>query len=103
MVKIASFNVENLFARPKAFGSADFTVAAPILDAYHRVNLLMRKPAYSAADKAEMRDLLVTLDIYAVNAAGAIRRRNTQSPRWAWLRKNRAHVREDDQTGWRQR
>jgi hypothetical protein len=36
-----------------------------------------------------MRDLLVTLDIYYRNDRGAIRRKDTKSPRWAWLRKNR--------------
>ena len=36
-----------------------------------------------------MRDLLVTLDIYFVNGQGAVRRKDTSTPRWAWLRKNR--------------
>jgi hypothetical protein len=36
-----------------------------------------------------MRDLLVTLDIYFVNDQGAVRRNDTRTPRWAWLRKNR--------------
>jgi endonuclease/exonuclease/phosphatase family metal-dependent hydrolase len=89
MIKIASFNVENLFARPKAFRATDLSVGEPILDAYHEVNLLIKKSAYSTSDKARMRDLLVTLDIYAVNNHGAIRRKDSVSPQWAWLRKNR--------------
>jgi endonuclease/exonuclease/phosphatase family metal-dependent hydrolase len=36
-----------------------------------------------------MRDLLVELDIYSVNSQGAIRRKLSPNPRWAWLRKNR--------------
>jgi endonuclease/exonuclease/phosphatase family metal-dependent hydrolase len=60
------------------------------LDAYHDVNELIKKPVYTAADKADIRDLLVTLDIYAVNTTtGAIRRRDVLHPKWAWLRKNR--------------
>jgi endonuclease/exonuclease/phosphatase family metal-dependent hydrolase len=89
MIRIASFNVENLFARPKAFRSTDLTDAEPYLAAYGEVNELIKRDPYSAADKARIRDLLVTLDIYARNTHGAVRRKDTQSPAWAWLRKNR--------------
>jgi endonuclease/exonuclease/phosphatase family metal-dependent hydrolase len=89
VIRIASFNVENLFARPKAFRSTDLSVAEPILEAYREVNLLMRRASYAPADKARMLQLLVQLDIYYVNAHGAIRRRESVDPEWAWLRKNR--------------
>ena len=89
MVRIASFNVENLFARPKAFNTADWSLGEPILDAYRKVNALFAHDPYSDADKQEILDLLVQLDIYTVNSHGAIRRKETLSPRWAWLRKNR--------------
>jgi len=89
MARIASFNVENLFARPKAFRSTDLTIGEPILAAYREVNSLMKQAAYSAADKTRMRDLLVVLDVFYRNSQGAIRRRETQDPEWAWLRKNR--------------
>ena len=89
MIRIASYNVENLFARPKAFRTADPDVAEHILAAYEHVNLLFKKTAYSAEDKAEMKRLLVVLDIYYLNTHGAVRRRESLSPRWAWLRKNR--------------
>ena len=89
MVRIASYNVENLFARPKAFNTADWSAGEPILAAYHEVNALMDNAYYSVPDKERIRELLVVLDIYRVNAQGAIRRVQTQSPRWAWLRKNR--------------
>ena len=59
------------------------------MDAYRKVNTLFSKAAYSDTEKQEIRDLLVELDIYYVNSSGAIRRKRTQSPRWAWLRKNR--------------
>lgn len=89
MARIASFNVENLFARPKVFNTASWGIAKPVLDAYSDVNALIKNAAYSASDKTKIRDLLVTLDIYTVNASGAIRRKQTLSPKWAWLRKNR--------------
>ena len=51
MVRIATFNVENLFARPKAFNTADWPAGEPFLDAYYEVNGLLAKPTYSASDK----------------------------------------------------
>jgi len=89
MARIASYNVENLFARPKVFRTADWTLGQPKLAAYEQVNSLFKKDAYSQQDKAEMKSLLVELDIYFVNEHGAVRRKETSSPRWAWLRKNR--------------
>src|SRR5512145_2159195 len=89
MVRIASFNVENLFERPKAFGATDLDVARPVLDAHREVNELIKKPVYTDADKARIRELLVVLDVYFVNSQGAVRRRDSQNPQWAWLRKNR--------------
>lgn len=89
MIRIASYNVENLFARPKAFNSTDLNVGKPALDAYHEVNTLIKKAVYTAADKTRIRELLVTLDIYTIDAQGVIRRKETLFPKWAWLRKNR--------------
>jgi endonuclease/exonuclease/phosphatase family metal-dependent hydrolase len=89
MIRVASYNVENLFARPKAFDGSDWTIGEPILAAYREVNALFQSANYSAADRTQMRNLLLTLDIYYRNAQGAIRRRRTNNPRWAWLRKNR--------------
>ncbi|GAB3456222.1 hypothetical protein GCM10027436_59120 [Actinophytocola sediminis] len=86
---VASFNVENLFARPKAFDTVDRESGMPVLGAYQEFNDLIRKARYSAADLARMRELLVTLGIYHVNEHGAVRRLPTLAPKWAWLRKNR--------------
>jgi hypothetical protein len=85
-MRIASFNVENLFARPKAFSSDDGT---RILKAYAEVNELFGRETYSAANKNKMVELLLELDIYRRNDQNAVRRRNTQDPEWAWMRKNR--------------
>jgi endonuclease/exonuclease/phosphatase family metal-dependent hydrolase len=86
-VRVASYNVENLFARPNAFDSTDPAAGEPILAAYHEFNRLIAASVYEDTDR--MRDLLVQLDIYAKNDHGAIRRKRTTKPRWAWLRKNR--------------
>lgn len=89
MVKIASFNVENLFARPKALNPLDWSEGKPALEAYHKVSELLAKPSYSDAEKDEICQHFVTLDIYCKNDRDAIRRKRTQFPRWAWFRKNR--------------
>jgi len=88
-VRVASYNVENLFARPKAFDSTDATAGEPILAAYHEFSSLVAAPSYSDTDRKRMRELLVDLDIYTVNAQGAVRRKQTSTPTWAWFRKNR--------------
>lgn len=88
-VRVASYNVENLFARPKAFDSTDAAAGEPILAAYHEFSRLIAAPSYSDTDRTRMRELLVALDIYTVNANDAIRRKQTSTPRWAWFRKNR--------------
>jgi endonuclease/exonuclease/phosphatase family metal-dependent hydrolase len=90
MIRIASFNVENFFARPTAFNTeVPEDTRQDVLDAYHEVNTLLANPEYSADDKLRIRDLLVTLDIYREKDNGAIRRVDTRYPLWAWLRKNR--------------
>jgi hypothetical protein len=82
MVRIASYNVENLFERPKAFNTTNWSAGEPVLAAYRKVNTLFSKSTYSAIDKQRIRDLFIVLDIYSVNNNGAIRRKRIQSPRW---------------------
>jgi endonuclease/exonuclease/phosphatase family metal-dependent hydrolase len=89
VVRVASFNVENLFARPAAFTAETRAAGDRVLAGYQEFNTLIGNAVYSGADKQRMRDLLVALDVYYVNIHGAVRRRFTQTPRWAWLRKNR--------------
>src|SRR6266540_6907705 len=90
MIRIASFNVENLFARPKVFDLPDWNTGEPVLKAYEEVSALLQKASYSATDKTRISDLLVTLEIYTVDKkTKAIRRNKTIDPQWAWLRKNR--------------
>jgi endonuclease/exonuclease/phosphatase family metal-dependent hydrolase len=89
MIRIATYNVENLFARPRAFDPTDWSAGRPALQAYSEVNDLFTNSTYTTAQKNRMRQLLLTLDIYYRNSHGAIRRKLTRRPRWAWLRKNR--------------
>ena len=53
-MRIAAFNVENLFDRIKAFNDEDPNTHKGVLDAHAELNKLFEKPAYSAADKTRM-------------------------------------------------
>lgn len=53
-MRIAAFNVENLFMRAKALNQDSWAEGKPILDAHARLNKLFQKATYSAADKAKI-------------------------------------------------
>jgi endonuclease/exonuclease/phosphatase family metal-dependent hydrolase len=98
-VRFASFNVENLFARPRAFNQTTWAEGRPILEAFASFNSLIELAVYGAADKARMVELLVQLDVYR-DANGIVRRHRTPTPKWAWLRANRGSFDvEHDDTG----
>jgi hypothetical protein len=79
-VVVASCNMENLFARPKAFSTADWAAGEPVLAAYHEFTALIGEPVYTAADLTLRGQLLVQPGVYHVNAHGAVRRRVTADP-----------------------
>ena len=90
MVRVASFNVENLFERPKALATEND--AQQILAAYAEVNRLIAKEHYSDADKAAIKAHLVTLRVLVPNEQNALRVDPTFPPVWAWLRENRGRL-----------
>ena len=57
-MRIASFNVENMFDRAKALNGANWAEGRPALEAHKELNTLFEKPTYSAANKAKMLSLL---------------------------------------------
>ena len=76
-MRIASFNVENLFARPRALNQTTWAQGQPILQAYKEFNALIAKAVYTASDKARLIDLLVKVDVYRRSSgarAGGLRR-----------------------------
>jgi hypothetical protein len=48
-VRFATFNLENLFARPKVFKLATWSAGAPILKAFADFNALIEKPTVRSA------------------------------------------------------
>lgn len=60
-MRLATFNVENLFDRAKVFNDDDPDAHRDVLDAHAELNTLFEKPAYSDADKARMLALIEQL------------------------------------------
>ncbi len=81
-MRIASFNVENLFERTKAFNLQDKDAARVVLEQYARINDLFNEPAYSDPAKAEMVDLLGKLGLAERDDGGE----------FALLRQNRGRL-----------
>lgn len=68
--RIASFNVENLFERPKAMNLGSWAQGRPILEQHARINQLLNQAQYSAADKVEILDLLTRLGLNGSDEGG---------------------------------
>lgn len=73
-MRIASFNVENLFARARALNKNDWvdepgpnpnhwSAGKKALEYYSKLNAILRKQTYSAADKAAIVDLMTKLGL----------------------------------------
>ncbi len=88
-MRIASFNVENLFERPAALNQNGWSLGSGILSAYHDANSLLQEDQYTDAIKREILELFLHLGIYVRNDHGAVRRTMARTPHWARLRKNR--------------
>jgi len=58
MLKVASYNVENLFARPKAMNLGSWSEGKPVLELYQSLNSLLQKPVYTSSDKVKILDRL---------------------------------------------
>lgn len=83
-MRIAAFNVENLFDRAKVFNETPPGQANPhqdIIDAYAALSKLFEEPVYSDADKARMLDHIETLGLL-----------NTNESRFARLRRIRGRI-----------
>lgn len=72
--RIASYNVENLFERPKAMKLATWEEGRPILEQHARINELINQAQYSAADKVEILDLLTKLGLNGSDEGGPFAR-----------------------------
>ena len=62
-MRLASYNVENLFDRARAMNLKSLSQGKPILERFAELNALLAQPSYSAADKTRMAKLVIELDL----------------------------------------
>jgi endonuclease/exonuclease/phosphatase family metal-dependent hydrolase len=80
-VRLASFNVENMFRRPKALDQVDWKVGKPILEAYAELQELLGENTYTPPMKARMVKLLTQLGL-----------KGRDEGTWVILRRNRGQL-----------
>jgi endonuclease/exonuclease/phosphatase family metal-dependent hydrolase len=69
-MKIAAYNVENMFQRTKVFNQSDPEIAKQFSMAANELNLLFEKSVYHDADKLRMMELFVKLGLSKANENG---------------------------------
>jgi hypothetical protein len=89
VVRLATFNVENLFDRAKALNTTTWEEGQPALAAFAQFNAVAAKSDYSDADKQQMLDALETLEVLQRTDAGSLRFNRNPFDAWALLRENR--------------
>lgn len=80
-MRIASYNVENLFNRARVLDQASWSAGRPALEAYEKLSELLEEPAYPDEIKAGILRLLDRLDLL-----------HSDSARFARLRQNRGRL-----------
>ena len=90
-MRLASFNVENLFARARALDPAS-PDSTRMLAAFERFNRLAQQPVYTDADKAAMISDLLTLGVAVTAADGRVVLSRNPASAMAVLRENRGDL-----------
>src|SRR5205823_887526 len=88
-VRLASFNVENLFARAKALNLPTWEQGQPVLSAFERFNTIAAHAEYTEDDKTDMIAALAVLEILKPDHAGRLVLNKEPFTAWAFLRENR--------------
>jgi endonuclease/exonuclease/phosphatase family metal-dependent hydrolase len=88
-MRLATFNVENLFARAKALDSSDWERGEPVVAAFATFNTVAAHAEYTDEDKATLLAALETLGILERAPDARLRLNRDPSSAWALLRENR--------------
>lgn len=62
-MRLAAFNVENLFDRAKAMNLESWDEGKPVLETFARLNALLGEPVYSPQIKPQIADLMIELGL----------------------------------------
>ncbi len=87
-MRIASFNIENLFSRARAMNLDSLSEGKPILSDYNLLTNLLLKTQYTAEDKSSILELLDRLDLLT-----------DDDSKYVLLRQNRGDLIKRPQTG----
>ncbi len=87
-MRIAAYNVENLFDRTKVLSNPNPALTSTVLSAEAELNRLFQKPVYTAADKTRIVALMTTLGLT----------KKDEGP-FVWLRKIRGKIVKRPKTG----
>jgi len=89
-MRLASFNVENLFARAKVLNTTTWEEGRPQLAAFERFNRTAQRRFYRQSDKRQMLGDLETLKVITrASSDGRLIRQPNQAAQLAILRENR--------------
>jgi endonuclease/exonuclease/phosphatase family metal-dependent hydrolase len=80
-MRIATFNVENLFSRARALNQATWADGKPVLTEVAKLNTLLQKPSYTAANKTAIVDSITKLGL-----------KNSDESKFVILRQNRGRL-----------
>lgn len=80
-MRLASFNVENLFSRARAMNQDTWAEGKVILDEFSKLNKLLLSPTYTASIKTKILASLEALDLL-----------NSDESKFVILRQNRGHL-----------
>lgn len=87
-MRIATFNVENLFSRARALNQESWAEGREVLNEYSRLNIILQNPVYTAANKQA---ILTSIDRLGLN-------RQDES-KFVILRQNRPRLLKRPQSG----
>jgi endonuclease/exonuclease/phosphatase family metal-dependent hydrolase len=80
-MRLASFNVENLFRRPKVLGERDWRIGKPVLDDYGALQRILGQEVYDARTRRRIVELLTRLGL-----------ERSDDSEWVVLRRSRGQL-----------
>jgi endonuclease/exonuclease/phosphatase family metal-dependent hydrolase len=92
-MKIASYNVENMFRRAVVLNQDNWKDGKPVLEAYAALTEILEQPVYSDADKGRILDLLEKLGLLSFEEKNGVKKAKfAEDNKWVWLRRSRGQL-----------